>query len=92
MREERFIMRSTLGVQQTVVFDLLPTQGGFFIKSSLRIAGRLPKPGACVLTPLTHENALKWINSRTHKLAQSAAAFRPVVTFEQEIEALFFGT
>ena len=74
-----------------MTFSLQPVPGGYSVKSNLRIEGCHPKVGPCVLTPLPHDIAIKWINSRAYKLTKSAAAFRPVLSFEQQIEALFFG-
>ena len=91
MDAQRFLLHSTRGVDQLMEFLLMPISGGFAVRSRIRIQGCLPKPGPGVSTPLSHDNALKWINSRTQKLAKSAAAFRPALSIEQEIEAMFFG-
>lgn len=92
MEARDFILCSTRGVPQIMTFSLLPVEGGFAVRSKLRIDGCHPRMGPCVLTPIPHETAIKWINSRTYKLTKSAAAFRPVLSFEQQIEALFFGS
>ena len=90
MDTQRFVMCSSRGVQQVVAFDLLPCDGGFSVRSRVLIKGCLPRPGQCFSTPLSRENAIKWIHSQSAKLARSPAAFQPVQNFEQRIEALFF--
>ena len=91
MDTQRFVFCSSRGVQQVMAFDLLRTDRGFSVRSKLLIDGCLPKPGPCVLNPLSEENALKWINYHGARLGRSAAAFRPALSFAQQIEMLFFG-
>lgn len=91
MEPQRILLRSTRGVAQEFDLRVEPVAGGYFVKSQLRIDGCFPRSGPCMLTPLPFEAAMMWANARTVKLARSAAAFRPVKTFEDQIEELFFG-
>jgi len=88
---QRLVLCSTRGVAQRVEFHLEPVAGGFCVKSQRRVDGCIPRPGDCMLTPLSLESALKWANARAAKLMRSTAAFRPAKTVEDRIEELFFG-
>lgn len=89
METNRVILCSTRGVRQEVEFVLSAVDGGYCIKSEHRIAGCYPKPGPCIATPLERSNAVKWLSSRTGKMARSPAAFRPASSIEDHIAAMF---
>lgn len=92
MQSRHFVLCSTRGVAQQVEFRLEPVAGGFCVRSCRRIDGCHPRTGDCMLTPLPFDAALKWANARAAKLMRSTAAFRPAMSVEDQIEALFFPT
>ena len=89
MEAERFVLRSTHGVDQEIEFHVAPQGKGYCVKATHRIAGCFPKAGPCMLTPLPLEVARAWANARAAKLARSAAAFRRAKALEDQIAELF---